>query len=217
MSQRLVLLGPPASGKGTQGRRLAERLGLAYVSTGALLRSAVEDGSPLGREAAPILARHEYLPDPLMCSIMGDWLSRQPAGWVLDGFPRSLPQAEYLDRWLAARGQELDAAILLEVPEDELLQRVRARVECPRCRWSGRQDQLAAGLCPQCGGPAGPREDDTEAGFRARLAEYHEHTLPVIDRYQSTGQLRRFDAASDPAGAETRLLELIRTSHGPQA
>ena len=217
MSQRLVLLGPPASGKGTQGRRLAERLGLAYVSTGALLRSAVEEGSPLGREAAPILARHEYLPDPLMCSIMGEWLGRHQGGWVLDGFPRSLPQEQYLSEWLATRGEVLDAAILLEVPESELLLRIRNRVECPACRWSGRSDQLSAGHCPRCGGPAGPREDDTETGFRARLAEYREHTLPVVDRYQAAGLLRRFDAASDPDGAEARLLELIRSSHGPSA
>jgi adenylate kinase len=217
MSPRLVLLGPPASGKGTQGRRLAERLGLAYVSTGALLRSAVQEGSPLGREAAPILARHEYLPDPLMCSIMGEWLDRQPGGWVLDGFPRSLAQAEYLGSWLRDRGCKLDAAILLEVPESELLRRVGNRVECPACRWSGRRDQLAAGRCPGCGGAAAPREDDSEAGFRARLAEYREHTLPVVDRYQAAGLLRRFDAASDPASAEARLLELIRTPHGPPA
>lgn len=217
MSQRLVLLGPPASGKGTRGRRLADLLGLAYVSTGALLRSAVEEGSPLGLEAAPILARHEYLPDRLMCPIMADWLARQPGGWVLDGFPRSLAQEEFLSQWLAGRGQALDAAILLEVPEDELLRRIRNRVECPDCRWSGRRDQLAGGRCPRCGGPAAAREDDTEAGFRSRLAEYREHTLPVVERYQAAGLLRRFDAAGDSDGAEARLLELIRTSHGPPA
>jgi adenylate kinase len=177
----------------------------------------VEEGSALGRQAAPILARHEYLPDPLMCSIMGDWLERQPGGWVLDGFPRSRVQAEYLAEWLHDRGLSLDAAILLEVPESELLRRVRNRVECPACRWSGRRDQLAAGRCPKCGGAAGPREDDTEAGFRSRLAEYHEHTLPVVDRYQAAGLLHRFDAASDASSAETRLLELIRTQHGSPA
>lgn len=217
MSQRLVLLGPPASGKGTLGRRLAERLGLAYVSTGALLRSAVEDDSLLGREAAPILARHGYLPDALMCPIMGDWLGRQAGGWVLDGFPRSLAQAQYLADWLRGHCQSLDGAILLEVPESELLLRIRNRVECPRCRWTGRQDQSADGLCPRCGAAAGPRADDTEAGFRARLEEYHEHTLPVVDRYRAAGLLRRFDAAGDPEGGEERLLELIRTSHGPPA
>ncbi len=217
MSQRLVLLGPPASGKGTQGRRLAEKLGLAYLSTGALLRSAVEEGSPLGLEAAPILARHEYLPDRLMCPIMADWLERQPGGWVLDGFPRSLAQQDFLSRWLADRGLALDAAILLEVPESELLRRIRNRVECPDCRWSGRREQLDDGRCPRCGGEAAAREDDTEAGFRSRLAEYREHTLPVVDRYEAAGLLRRFEAASDSDGAEARLLELIRTPHGPPA
>lgn len=217
MSPRLVLLGPPASGKGTQGRRLAARLGLAYLSTGALLRSAVEEGSPLGLAAAPILARHEYLPDSLMCPIMGEWLARQSGGWVLDGFPRSLAQADFLGDWLAEQGQSLSAAVLLEVPESELLRRIRDRVECPACRWSGRRDQLVSGLCPECGGDAGPRDDDSEAGFLSRLAEYHEHVLPVIDRYQKQGLLLRFDAASDPSGAEQRLLELLQFSHGSPA
>jgi adenylate kinase len=217
MFPRFVLLGPPASGKGTQGRRLAGRLGLAYLSTGALLRSAVGEDSPLGRAAAPILARHEYLPDSLMCPIMGEWLARQPAGWVLDGFPRSVAQAEFLAAWLERHGQALSAAILLEVPEDELLRRIRDRVECPGCRWSGRRDQLIAGSCPECGSPAGPRDDDSEVGFRSRLAEYREHVLPVIDLYQKQGLLRRFDAASDPSGAERRLLELTSISHGPPA
>ena len=90
---RIVLLGPPASGKGTQGRRLAATLGLGYLSTGALLREQVENKTPLGNLAEPILARGEYLPDDLMCRILGDWLERQSGGWVLDGFPRSLPQA----------------------------------------------------------------------------------------------------------------------------
>jgi adenylate kinase len=152
-----------------------------------------------------------------MCSIMGEWLGRQTDGWVLDGFPRSLVQEHYLSSWLSARGEALDAAILLEVPESELLLRIRNRVECPGCRWSGRRDQLSDGHCPRCGGPAGPRDDDTEAGFRSRLAEYREHTLPVVDRYQAAGLLRRFDAASEPDGAEARLLELIRISHGPSA
>ncbi len=218
MAKRFVLLGPPASGKGTQGRRLSEELGLAYLSTGALLRSAVEDGTPLGREAAPILARHEYLPDGLMCSIMGAWLEKQKGGWVLDGFPRSLGQADYLATWLSDHDQKLDGAILLEVPESELLQRIRNRVECPECRWSGRKQELnGAGRCPECGGVAGPRADDTPVAFRARLAEYEEHTLPVIARYEGEGLLRRFDGARDPDTAEKRLLELARSPHGQAA
>ncbi|WP_193212368.1 adenylate kinase family protein [Luteolibacter marinus] len=218
MAKRFVLLGPPASGKGTQGRRLADQLGLAYLSTGALLRSAVEEGSGLGMEAAPILERHEYLPDALMCSIMGEWLAGQTGGWVLDGFPRSLVQAEFLSEWLADRDQKLDAAILLEVPEEVLLQRIRLRVECPECRWSGRRPELnGAGRCPECGGVAGPRADDTVAGFQSRFKEYRAHTLPVVAHYEARDVLKRFDAAQDPDGAEERLLKLVRTSHGQAA
>ena len=220
MSPRLVLLGPPASGKGTQGRRLAEDLGLAYLSTGALLRSAVEEGSALGREAAPILARGEYLPDPLMCTIMADWLAKQPDGWVLDGFPRSIAQADFLSEWLAAKDRQLDAAILLEVPVEELLVRLGNRIECPECRWSGRPKDLnGAARCPECGGVTGPRADDTPANFRSRLAEYEENTLPVVLRYQEAGLLHRFDATRDPGAVAARLLELVNSlkSHGQAA
>jgi adenylate kinase len=220
MPQRFVLLGPPASGKGTQGRFLAEDLGLAYLSTGALLRSAVEQGSPLGLEAAPILAKGEYLPDTLMNSIMGDWLGKQPGGWVLDGFPRSTSQADFLAGFLTEKDQKLDAAILLEVPVDELLIRLGNRIECPECRWSGRrQDLNGADRCPECGGVPGPRADDTPANFRSRLSEYEEYTLPLVARYEQEGILRRFDATRDPAEVEKRLLELVRSlkAHGQAA
>ncbi len=220
MSPRIVLLGPPASGKGTQGRRLAQDLGLPYLGTGALLRSAVEEGSELGKQAAPILERGEYLPDPLMCSIMGDWLEHQQAGWVLDGFPRSLPQAEFLAGWLGKRELRLDAAILLEVPLEELLARLGNRVECPECRWSGRPEELnRAGRCPECGGVAAPRADDTPTNFRSRLAEYEENTLPAVRYYEEAGLLHRFDARPEPETVAARMLDLIHslTSHGQAA
>lgn len=220
MSKRVVLLGPPASGKGTQGRRLAEDLGLAYLSTGALLRSAVEAGSELGKQAAPILERGEYLPDPLMCSIMAEWLEKQSGGWVLDGFPRSIAQADFLSAWLAGHDRKLTAAVLLEVPLDELLVRIGNRIECPECRWSGRRQELnRADRCPECGGVTGPRADDTPANFRSRLAEYEEHTLPVVGRYENEGLLRRFDATKGVDDVEKRLVECIRSldAHGQAA
>lgn len=220
MPQRFVLLGPPASGKGTQGRRLAEDLGLAYLSTGALLRSAVEDKTELGRQAEPILARGEYLPDELMNPIMGEWLAKQSSGWVLDGYPRSISQADFLAAWLSEKGQRLGAAILLEVPIDELLVRLGNRLECPECRWSGRrQDLNGAGRCPECGGVAAPRADDTPANFRSRFSEYEEHTLPVVARYEGEGLLKRFDATRNPDEVAKRLLELVShlKAHGQAA
>ncbi len=189
---RIVLLGPPASGKGTQGRKLSASLGLGYLSTGALLRENIEEGTPLGLSAAPILARGGYLPDDLMCPILADWLIKNDSGkgWVLDGFPRSMPQADFLDRCLSENGASLDAAIALEAPFDELLRRICDRVECLTCRWSGQRSELSKGnICPKCVSPAAPRDDDREENFRNRHVEFINLTIPVIDFYRSSGRL----------------------------
>lgn len=204
---RVVLLGPPASGKGTQGRRLAASLGLGYLSTGALLRQQVAAGTDLGKQAEPLLARGEYLPDDLMCPILADWLSKQTKGWVLDGFPRSLTQAVFLDNWLARRSQVLDAAISLEVPFDELIARMRDRVECPSCRWSGQRTQLLANdLCPVCQKPAGTRLDDTEENFKNRYAEFTSLTGPVIEHYRALGTLCPCDGIAPADDVAAHLL-----------
>lgn len=196
---RIVLLGPPASGKGTQGRAIASRLGLNYLSTGALLREAIETRSDLGLAAEPILARGGYLPDALMKPILAEWLDRhdEKNGWVLDGFPRSLDQATYLDQWLESRGKKLDIAISLEAPYAQLIDRIRSRVECPNCRWSGKNDELKdEGNCPICGGVATPRSDDDEENFKNRHAEFVAYTLPVIDFYRDKNQLLSLSATS---------------------
>ncbi|MFT4176945.1 MAG: nucleoside monophosphate kinase [Luteolibacter sp.] len=203
---RMTLLGPPASGKGTQGRSLADRLGLDYLSTGALLREHVENRTALGVEAEPILARGQYLPDELMFPILTDWLSRQTGGWVLDGFPRSVPQARFLAEWLENQGQALDAAIALEVPFEVLLKRMQGRVECPDCRWTGQTSQLAEErACPRCGATAQRRSDDEEANFRSRYLEFQNLTLPVIDFYRNQGNLLVCDANA-PQDDVTRSL-----------
>lgn len=210
MATRIVLLGPPASGKGTQGRRLATALGLGYLSTGALLREAIEEGTALGKLAEPILARGGYLPDDLMCPILGEWLDRQTGGWLLDGFPRSLPQAVFLDEKLAQKGLSLDRAISLEVPLDELLARVTHRVECPECRWTGQKAQLVSpGHCPSCGHAAGPRADDDEENFRSRHAEFITHVQPVIAHYRAAGLLSACDATASQDEVAARLLHLL--------
>lgn len=207
---RVVLLGPPASGKGTQGRRLAASLGLGYLSTGALLREQMEAGTELGKQAEPILARGGYLTDELMCPILADWLSRQSGGWVLDGFPRSLPQAVFLDDWLAGRGLKLDAAVSLEAPFTELLCRTRNRVECPECRWSGQRQQLTAGdKCPVCGQPAARRADDGEENFRSRYAEFVSLARPVIEHYRQLDLLSPCDATAPQDEVAARLLQLF--------
>jgi adenylate kinase len=205
---RVVLLGPPASGKGTQGRRLASSLHLGYLSTGALLREHVESGTELGKKAEPILARGEYLPDELMFPILADWLSKQTGGWVLDGFPRSLPQAFFLDQWLLERGEKIDVAISLEVPYDELISRIRDRVECSVCRWSGQKNQLKGdGQCPVCDHLASSRADDSEDNFRRRCAEFTNLTGPVIAHYRELDLLNVCDATAPQDEVAARLLD----------
>jgi len=214
MPLRIVLLGPPASGKGTQGRRLAEAAGVDYLSTGALLREAIENGTPLGREVKPILDRGGYVPDDLMCPILGEWLAQHPGGWVLDGFPRSLPQAEFLDAWLLDHGSKLDRVIALKVPLEELLSRIAGRVECPECRWTGQAAELAPEKrCPVCHGLVGRREDDSEENFRSRHDEYLRHTLPLIGYYESRNCLSRCDATD----SVDRVAQSIRSLFFPSS
>jgi adenylate kinase len=214
---RIVLLGPPASGKGTQGRRLAEVFGLGYLSTGALLREQVENATELGKQAEPILARGGYLPDELMNPILADWLGRKnEAGWVLDGFPRSLPQAHFLLDWLEADGHLLDAAVSLDVPFADLLERTRNRVECPGCRWSGQKSQLVPdNLCPKCGSPAGPRADDDEENFRSRHSEFMTLTVPAIEYFRSKGLLHSVDATAPQDQVAAAILASLASSEAP--
>lgn len=209
---RIVLLGPPASGKGTQGRAIATRMGLDYLSTGALLREAMDDRCELGLAAEPILARGGYLPDELMEPILGEWLDRNDNkhGWVLDGFPRSLGQAQYLDQWLSAHGKKVDLAIALTAPYEDLVSRIGSRVECPDCRWSGKTDELRdAEFCPKCGGLAAARLDDKEENFKNRYAEYVAYTLPVIDFYRETGHLISVPAAGNREAISAEIFSRI--------
>ena len=204
----VVLLGPPASGKGTQGSRLAESLGLNYLGTGAPLRQQMAAGTDLGKQAFPILARGEYLPDDLMCPILADWLCYQSGGWVLDGFPRSLQQAIFLDSWLFDRDLRLDAAISLELSFDEILSRVANRIECTGCHWTGRRGLLSVvGRCPVCSGLTDRRADDDEKNFRSRHAEFISLTQPVIEHYRQSGLLYSCDASPSQDQVAALLLE----------
>lgn len=216
---RIVLLGPPASGKGTQGRAIALKLGFNYLSTGALLREAIENRCDLGLAAEPILARGGYLPDALMEPILGEWLDRHDAkyGWVLDGFPRSLGQAQYLDQWLSKRGKKLDLAIALVALYEDLVSRISSRVECPDCRWSGKTDELRDAIfCPVCGGIATARQDDDVENFKNRHSEYMAYTLPVIDFYREAGTLFSVSATDSREVISMAILSHIDSiSHHP--
>lgn len=208
---RLTLFGPPASGKGTQGRRLAKQLQLEYLSTGALLRSHVEKGTEVGHIAEPILARGGYLPDDLMCEMIGQWVDEKKGGWLIDGFPRSVPQADFLDKKLIESGQMLDAAIGLEAPFEMLLSRIRNRVECLNCHWSGHQNEsINDGRCPDCSESVQSRSDDSEENFTSRFKEFQRLTEPLVDYYRDKGLLCSCDATASRDDVTQEILKRLQ-------
>lgn len=194
----IVLLGPPASGKGTQGRLLAEQCGHAYFSTGKQLRRELKAGTDLGKAAEPYLAVGKYVPDELVLAIAFNWIEEADGSWILDGFPRTLPQATKLDEFLKDAKGTL-RALLLEVPSAELQSRVMERRECTACPWTGTRSQAkASGHCPLCGGELGQRQDDDLENFRMRHKAFEELTSPVADYYDNSQRLLRVSGMGTP-------------------
>src|SRR5690606_20848540 len=181
MKKDLILFGPPGAGKGTQGALLAERLGLLRLSTGDVLRDAVRRGTPLGAEARRYMDAGELVPDDVIVGIVRDCLAGDAAdtGVIFDGFPRTLPQAERLDRLLASLGRSLEAVIVLEVPDETLVKRLGGRRSCPSCGalYNVYFDPPGEdGRCDACGGTLTQRPDDDPATVRRRLEVYREQT-----------------------------------------
>jgi adenylate kinase len=186
---RLVLLGAPGAGKGTQAQLLAERFGLKHVSTGALLRAAIQNGTELGRRAKEYMDRGELVPDQLVLAMVRELL-RQPeyaGGFILDGFPRTVAQAEALDQMLTELGMRLDRVVNIDVPSAELVARLAGRRVCKNCPASYHLIYNPPRLpetCDQCGSPLVQRPDDSEATVLNRLAVYERQTRPLIDYYR---------------------------------
>lgn len=201
MKRRLILLGPPASGKGTIAGRLQKEFGLPHVSSGYLLRREAERGSAIGSRAKVFLEKGELVPDSVVLEFMSSWLRMAvlDAGFMLDGFPRTLVQAKALDDWLAARAAPIEAAVLFECDLAVVLERIAGRRSCPQC---GRVYQLKslpprqAGLCDECGVALIQRDDDTAPVMRRRYAVYDELTMPLAEFYERQGKLTRIAAAA---------------------
>lgn len=215
---RLVLLGAPGSGKGTQAQRLQSRLGLPQVSTGDLLREAVAAGTPLGLAAKAVMDAGQLVADETMLGIIRERLARPDAarGFVLDGFPRTIAQADGLAGLLADRGIALDAVLLLEIDPEALSRRMAGRRSCRRC---GRVFHIASnpprpGETCTDGRPHDlfQRPDDNEETVRRRLAVYAERTQPLIDYYARQGLLRRIDADAGLAEVDARIAATLKTA-----
>jgi len=211
---RLALLGAPGVGKGTQAAEITKRVGLVHISTGDLLRAAIRDGSPLGRRVAAIVERGELVPDGPVAEVMEERLARPDAadGFLLDGFPRTVAQADLLDRILAKRGQALDRVISIEVPEAEIVDRLAGRRSCGHCgaTYHVRYNRPKVdGVCDRCGSELRQRPDDVEAAIAQRLKAYREQTAPLVARYRKTGRLVEIDGRGTPDEVFGRIAAVV--------
>lgn len=213
---KLVLLGPPGAGKGTQAKLLAQWHGVIQLSTGDMLRAAVAAGTPLGLEAKTIMERGGLVSDQIVIGLIADRIDQADCavGFVLDGFPRTLTQAEALDRLLTERGTSLDVVIELRVDDEQLVERIAGRYTCANCG-EGYHDVFKptakAEVCDKCGATTFVRRaDDNAETVRSRLAAYHAQTAPLIDYYRRRGRLKSVDGMAGigaVAAAIDRALE----------
>ena len=191
---RVAFLGPPGAGKGTQARELAREWGVPHVATGDMLRDAATAGTPLGREAKAYMDTGALVPDDVIIRMIADRLRRPDArkGFLLDGFPRTIAQAEGLERLLEDLGQPLERVVYFEVSEPELLRRLTGRRVCRACQTAFHMVSAppkSPGVCDRCGGELYQREDDSEATVRHRLGVYARQTAPLLDWYRGRGML----------------------------
>jgi len=195
---RIVLIGPPGAGKGTQARKLERRAGVPQISTGDMLRDAKAAGTALGCEAARYMLEGRLVPDEVVIGIVDERLRMADCeeGFILDGFPRTVAQARVLDAMLARRGQSLDAALAIDVPRNDLVSRLSGRLNCRSCGALFHRDARPprqSGVCDECGGELHQREDDREDRIALRLEKMANETAPVIEYYRRGSVLRTVD------------------------
>lgn len=199
----LILLGPPGAGKGTQARRLEDGRGLVQLSTGDMLRAMVAEGGPLGQQAKDIMSAGKLMPDALMVEMIGERIARPDVknGFILDGFPRTVAQAEALDKMLEERNLKLDHVIEMKVVDEVLVGRVTGRFTCAKCG-KGYHDEFERpqtdGVCDSCGGTEFKRRaDDNAETVTTRLGQYHQQTAPILPYYESRGVLTTVDGMAE--------------------
>ncbi|MEI2701306.1 MAG: adenylate kinase [Baekduia sp.] len=216
MSQlNLILMGPPGAGKGTQAERLTEDFGLPYYATGDLLRAAVREGTELGREAKKYMDAGDLVPDEVVIGMIVEALGTDEAedGFLLDGFPRTVPQADALGRALEQLGRRLNGVLLIEAPDEEIERRISGR----RVSENGRVYHVefdppkTEGVCDVDGSALIQRDDDKPETVRKRLAVYHEQTTPLIAYYEDLGLLHSFDGSPPPAQVYEHLRATVST------
>lgn len=199
---RLVLLGAPGAGKGTQAKKLIEKHGIPQISTGDLLRAAVAAGTQLGKEAKSFMDKGELVPDRVVLGMVAERLKQDDSkkGYILDGFPRNTAQAQALDTMLRELKMSLDAALSVDVPKEDLMKRLTGRRTCRSCNQMYNvyfSPSKKEGVCDKCGGELYQRDDDREETIRKRLDVYEAQTAPLIDYYKKAGILKSVNGTGD--------------------
>ncbi len=217
VGKRLIMMGPPGGGKGTQAKRIQERYNVVQLSTGDMLRAAIAAGSPVGKQAKAVMDAGKLVSDDLLIEMIDKRLDDKDCanGFVLDGFPRTIPQAEGLEKLMANKGLKLDAVIEVRVLDEKLLERLTGRYTCAKCG-EGYHDKFklpkAAGVCDVCGGKEFSRRSDDKADtVKTRLKAYHAQTAPLLPFYERKGVLKVVDGDRDiglVAADLERILEL---------
>lgn len=215
MGLRIVMLGAPGAGKGTQAKRMAEAYGLPHISTGDIFRENLRRGTPLGKQVKGYLDSGKLVPDELTCAIVADRTAQDDAkdGYILDGFPRSLPQVEEFQRLLDERGEKIDLAIDIDVTDDEIVERLTARRSCPKCgaiynlKFKPPKND---NVCDNDGEQLIQRDDDKEETVQERLKVYHQTTEPIIDYYDRQGVLKTVPGTgSTPDDVFKKIEEIV--------
>lgn len=208
----IVFLGPPGSGKGTQAKLLSEKHGFVHISTGDLLRNAVKKGTDLGRKAKEYMERGELVPDELIVALIEEVLPKE-GGVILDGFPRTVPQALALDKMLERQGKRVSKVLLFDVPEEIIVERLAGRLSCPNCGAvyhhvynPPKEDEV----CDRCGTKLVQREDDREEVVRNRVRVYREQTQSLIDFYRERGIIFSLDATKSVEEVSQEIEKVLR-------
>ena len=199
---KIIMLGAPGAGKGTQAKKIAEKYSIPHISTGDIFRANIKNGTELGKKAKTYMDQGLLVPDELVVDLVVDRVNQEDCanGYVLDGFPRTIPQAEALTKALAGQGQKLDYAIDVDVPDENIVRRMGGRRACVGCGATYHLEYAPPkqeGICDTCGGELILRDDDKPETVTKRLGVYHEQTQPLIDYYTNAGILKRVDGTVD--------------------
>lgn len=211
---KLIMLGAPGAGKGTQAKLIADKYQIPHISTGDIFRANIKEGTELGMKAKSFMDAGGLVPDELVIDLVVDRLTWEDAknGYVLDGFPRTIPQAEALTKALAAKGEKIDAAIDIDVPDENIINRMGGRRACVSCGATYHIVNIppkVEGKCDKCGADLILRDDDKPETVKNRLAVYHEQTQPLIDYYKAEGVLREVDGTVDMNDVFETIVQIL--------